>query len=378
MIPEWQEVFTDNRREQSHIRVSELLGNRGTHSQVSDDRSCPSSFGLPAGYDPVSSQTSTILYGSRCLAEAGSTADSLTSVDGCASQESAEKEGELGADLCMIRVLDPVKRSRRIETKRTVAAWLLGEGSKLENTLFRWAVQNWKTSRMLWSLWLTGLAFGLLTLLEWIPVSLVYLSMLMLPLPGFSSLVLSVDLLKDVFEQFEFYLISLLQVALATAAVLMLPDQRAVFWFCYSPTMVIATFIDAYPQRYRCRFSRMFFSAMIAILIFWTLSLTFRLIQYTDREFKFANLEGRLATVSSHIMLTLTAFCCKNLFFAFCKPDHLVIIRNATRTLHVPVRKLQEHHTDSTDHTLSQNGPNVEKWVRLDRQGTNLSIDMDM
>mmetsp|Transcript_2917 Transcript_2917/g.5682 ORF Transcript_2917/g.5682 Transcript_2917/m.5682 type:complete len:410 (-) Transcript_2917:21-1250(-) len=354
-IAEWQEN-TGSRKDASRIRLSELLGSRGPPQfrELSAGPDAQAISELSGLFDKVSDKAGT------------ASTDTASTLNAEASQASEREEFDHGSQQFLIRVIDPVKRSRRVETKRTVAAYLLGEGSKLENTLFKWAVQNWKTSRLLWSLWVSGAIFGLLTLLECIPLELVWFSILMLPLPGFTSLVLSVDLLKEVIEQFEFYLVSILQVALAVGAVIMLQDRRAVFWFCYSPTMIIATFIDAYPPRYRSRFSRMFFSAMIGMLIFWTCTLTFGLIRIRDIHWQLAYLEGRCASMSCHMMLTLTAFCCKHLFFAIWKPDHLVIIRNPTRTLHVPVRKEEVCH--------ERDGKVTQKYIRLDRQLTNLSL----
>lgn len=134
--------------------------------------------------------------------------------------------------------------------------------------------------------------------------------------------------------------------------------------------MIIATFVDAYPPRYRSRFSRMFFSAMIGVLIIWMCTLMFGLIRIRDMHWQLAYLQARGVSMSGHIMLTLTAFCCKHLFFAIRKPDQLVLVRHATRTMHVPVRIEEFMEGVDVEGKVSVSA----KYVRMDRQGTNLSL----
>lgn len=267
-----------------------------------------------------------------------------------------------------IRILEPVKRSRRVETKNTIASTLLGKGSRLENLLFRMAVQKFWTSRLLWSLWLAGVGLGLSSLIKWIDVNFVWCSVFMLPLPGFTVMVLSMDLVLEVLTQFEYYLITSLQVFLATASAGMLHDRRIVFWACLMPSMLIATLIDAYPHRYRRIFSVMFFSAMQGMLLFWGAALTFRLVPLTDSWFDIAYLEGKVASMCCSSMVTLSAFCCRHLFVSIWKPDQFVLILGSVRTVKVHVK---------AELNQGEDGNLQATYVRMDRRHSALSVRED-
>lgn len=271
---------------------------------------------------------------------------------------SSETEGEMR----WLRMIDPVKHSRRVDTKKTVASRLLGESSRGEALLFSLAVKNWRSSRVLWSLWVTGVICGMLALMEWMPLDLVWCSLLMLPLPTFTVLVLSVDLVNEVLEQFEFYLITILQLSLSCVAVVMLQDRRGVFWCCLLPSSFIACFVDAYPPRFRRVFSIYFFSAFQLILIFWGLLLAFSWIHIRDDNLHFKFLKGRLAPASCSIVVTLNAFCLKHLHVAIRKPDHFVLIVGAIRTLRVQVRNVIDTEGNPTLH-----------YARVDRTPSLLS-----
>jgi len=309
-------------------------------------------------YTPKSSAGSIPPSASLCIRTSGELCRNLPTATSATSDPDSQS----------IRVVEPVKRSRRVETKNTIASSLLGKGSRLENMLFRMAVQNYWTSRLLWSLWLAGVGLGLTSLIQWIDLHFVWCSVLMLPLPAFTVMVLSIDLVLEVLTQFEYYLITSLQVFLAAAAAGMLRDKRIVFWVCLMPSMLIATLIDAYPHRYRRIFSVMFFSAMQGMLLFWAAALTFRLVPLTDSWFELAYLEGKVASTCCSMMVTLSAFCCRHLFVSIWKPDHFVLILGSVRTLKVQVK---------TELNQGEDGNLRATYVRTERRISTLSVRAD-
>merc|ERR1712194_764955 len=145
----------------------------------------------------------------------------------------------------------------------------LGEGSNAERILFDLFVARQLSTIVLWSLWWLGLATGLLHLLGLLRTVHCWGSVLMLPLPMCAATMLSADLAKEVSREFETYFNLYLVVSITVQAVRMLQDQRAVFWLCFLPSMIVASYVDAYPSKYRSAFAKQFFVGFIIVLVAW-------------------------------------------------------------------------------------------------------------
>jgi len=184
-------------------------------------------------------------------------------------------------------------------------------------------------------MWWIGVVVGIMALSGCIPPECTWIAVLMLPLPVVTFFALSIDLMKEVLWQFEFYLICGLQVHLLySVSVVVGWDTRAVFWASCCPSMMVAAFIDAFPSKYRPLFSKMFFSGLGLILACWACMLTFGWSKpIKPSTWSFYELEGNTMSSSVGSIVTLFTFCCRHFFVAWFHPDHFVIIVSEMRTV---------------------------------------------
>jgi len=181
------------------------------------------------------------------------------------------------APLVTLRVIYSDMTPKEVRTTHTVASLLLGEFSTLEHVFFELGVKNQAGTSCLWGLWYIGAFTGLLVLDRVLPMSCVWVSLLMLPLPIVATALLSVDLAVSCLACMDLWIIWLLQGALLLDGVYYCrADLRIVFWICYLPTMIVSGLMDAYPAKYRAFFCKLFFSASLAILVFWNYLLVYR------------------------------------------------------------------------------------------------------
>lgn len=238
-----------------------------------------------------------------------------------------------------IRIMEAVKKTRRVETERTVASLLLGKNTSAEAFLFRILVKSRKSTGLIWLLWWTGLVTGLLALAQTLPEPFIWGAMFMLPLPCLSLLVLSTDLVQAVLGEFQCYLITGLEVTLFLTAVRLLGDRRIVFWVSCLPSMFVATLMDAYPSKYRPVFCRMFFLGVGIVLASWNLMLCKGWCEPVhDSVWHVGQLQGRLASNGLSVSVTLLFFCIRHYYVAFFKQDEFVLIVSTVRTTHVDVK----------------------------------------
>mmetsp|Transcript_114269 Transcript_114269/g.227380 ORF Transcript_114269/g.227380 Transcript_114269/m.227380 type:complete len:650 (-) Transcript_114269:108-2057(-) len=230
-----------------------------------------------------------------------------------------------------IRSIEAVWVPRRVQTEDTVSGRLFRRDSWCQRVLFYLAIKGWQ----LWSMWWIGAVIGILALSNCIPAEYAWVAVLMLPLPIVTFLALSIDLMKEVLLQFEFYLIFGLQVHLLySVGVIIGWDARLVFWLCYCPSMMVAAFMDAFPSKFRPLFSKMFFSGLGLILASWAIMLTFGFAHPIRKStWSFLELEGNTMSSSLSSVGTLFIFCCRHFFVAWFHPDHFVIIVSEVRTL---------------------------------------------
>jgi hypothetical protein len=237
-----------------------------------------------------------------------------------------------------VRVLEAVRLPRRVRTERSIVSIFLGVGSNAEASIFDLAVRDNKASLVLWSLWWAGAMLSLLSLCHTLPECFIRSSILMLPLPLFSALVLSVDLVVQVLLEFETYLMAVLQLYVCYKSVRILGDSRAQFWPCFLPSMLVSSFIDAYPGKYRRAFSLLFFGGMTFVLLSWAAMLTFALCgPINDVTWAFFNIKTNDVTASMTSLGTLLAFCLRYFYISLVRKDELVIIMSPMRTVQMSV-----------------------------------------
>jgi hypothetical protein len=237
-------------------------------------------------------------------------------------------------------MMKPVQGAARIDTKHTVAGLLLGRSSRSEALLFRFTVKNLGSTCVLWLIWFIGLVLGLLSIAHRVPNSKVFIfsSILLLPLPCLSLLVLQVNLLKTLLTSFDCYLIACLQVSVFVYALKLLQDIRIFFWMCYLPSMLVALFMDAYPQKYRRAFELLFSVANCFVWIAWGVMVVLGwCAPLHDDAIIVGKLSGQLTTASIPTVLTLICFNGRHCFKAVFKHQEFTIIRSSMKTLHIDV-----------------------------------------
>jgi len=285
--------------------------------------------------------------------------------DACAKQDSGDGDGDdepgfegysfagcITGQLSVrkpntIRIIEPTRHSSRVDTSLTVASLIFGRKSRVEHKIFRYSVRS-RFQTFLWCTWVIGVVCGLLSSVGFIHTDFIWCSVLMLPLPIFVSQVLCVDLVKQVLFEFETYFVLYFQRLLLHYAWMLLKEKpedwnkRWFFWLCFGPSMVIASFVDAYPSAYRKMFSTMFFTGLALVYGYWTFVLMF---DYCDNlnddaiwEFKGTKIHGFARTESVSTMFTLLAFCGRHLYVSIFRPDEFVVITSAVRTIRVEVR----------------------------------------
>lgn len=219
---------------------------------------------------------------------------------------------------------------REIKTTRTVAALLLGENSKAEHYLFTVGVKNQTATSILWMMWYIGAILGLFTVGRALPLYFVWGSLLMLPLPIVTVILLSVDLVEEICGSIDVYIIWILQFALFVDGIYYCHvDLRVVFWCCYLPTMIVSGLVDAYPAKFRPLFGKLFFSAMLVILLVWNCFLVFKWEVFGDPT-KLTNVSFALHHVSD--MLTLLVFYARHLYCSMKRPDYYAMIKADVKT----------------------------------------------
>lgn len=238
-----------------------------------------------------------------------------------------------------VRVIEPVRPVTRVQTEYTLAALVLGIRHRYERFAFSLVVKRSATSFLFVASWWTGVMLGMFSLLTAAPSkNLVWFSLLMLPWPCLGFWLLSVDLVKAVAMEFETYLVTALQIYVVVSAKRMMSDERIVFWICCIPSMIVASLADAYPSRFRRKFSISFFTGMLLIYFSWSLMITFGVCEPLHHSrWVFFELEGQLASGTVSSLLTLLAFCIRNLYAIIFTPDEFVIICSAVRTVKVEV-----------------------------------------
>lgn len=225
------------------------------------------------------------------------------------------------AEHVIMRIMHPVDDSSSvIRTRRTVASKLFGEGSETEAVLFDIGVRHPTSTGVLWVLWLIGTCAGLLVLYSVLPPKCVGLSVLMLPLPLVTFLLLSKDLLMELLVEWDYYIINLLQLVMVAHAVHEVQDVRSVFWAFCLPTLLVAPLTDAYPAKYRALFVQLYFIGLSTIFVAWLVLLTFQFHR------------GR--TVLMHIgdNATLALFYIRPIWSTLKYPDLLVLLKCGMET----------------------------------------------
>jgi len=217
-----------------------------------------------------------------------------------------------------------------VSTKRTVAASFLGEDSRIEAVMYEIGVKNELMQGVLWSMWYIGAITGMLAVAEVVPVTCVWASVLMLPLPVVTVLLLSTDLLAHILISMDLYIIYILQFALFVDGILFCQaDLRRIFWYCFCPTMIASGLVDAYSAKYRPLFAKLFFSASICILVSFNFLMIFKW-QVFGSSGKLVHVSFALHHISDQ--LTLFVFYCRHLWCSVFSPEHYVMIKADVRT----------------------------------------------
>lgn len=217
-----------------------------------------------------------------------------------------------------------------ISTKRTVAASFLGEDSSIEALMYEIGVRNSYMQCVLWGMWYFGAITGMLVVSELLPLSCVWASILMLPLPFVTVLLLSTDLLAQILVSMDLYIIYILQFALFVDGIFYCQaDRRRIFWYCFCPTMIASGLVDAYSAKYRPLFAKLFFSASICILVSFNCLMIFKW-QVFGSAGKLVNISFALHHISDQ--LTLFVFYSRHLWCSVFSPEHYVMIKADVRT----------------------------------------------
>lgn len=242
-----------------------------------------------------------------------------------------------------IRIIEAEFPVKRINTDRTLASVLLGKGSRAEALLFKMAVKDRWPGRILWVLWWIGAIFGMMSLINAGPDFFIFGSVFMLPLPLFAFSVLSLDLVWEVLFSFECYVTSGLQTMLMGTAMNLIRDRRVAFWAFFFPTMICATFVDAYPAKFRAVFAKLFFTSMGCVYLVWLAFLFFGLMDpIYNREWEVEELSGKAVSSIAQNTATLLAFCGRQLCSAVMTPDNFVLILAPVKTSRIHVEPEME------------------------------------
>lgn len=265
-------------------------------------------------------------------------------------EESPAKHFMTGlAGLVQSRVIRSHMTPREILTSKTIAAIFLGEGSQTEHCLFYLGVKNAFATGVLWALWFVGAFVGMLVVSTVLPLSCVWASVLMLPLPVVTILLLSEDLLWLIFKELDLYIILILQTALFVDGIFYCKqDMRYVFWCCYLPTMIAAGLIDAYPAKYRAFFAKLFFSAAVCILVFWNFLLVFRWRVFGAADQQLYNVSFTLHHLSDQA--TLLVFYCRHLYCSVYRKNYFVLIKADVHTVRTRLDIEAEVEEDGEEH----------------------------
>lgn len=250
--------------------------------------------------------------------------------------------------LTTVRVLQPVRRTQRISTEKSLASQVFGKGSRTEAWLFHYIAKNRLSSSVLWLLWYAGLVVGLLGLANVLPVEWTCGSMLMLPLPLLNALVLSVDLVREVSNEFEAKVLWFLQGLMFSCGFFSLDDERKVFWMSLAPAMYFSLLVDAYPAKFRGFFTKMFFVSKALALVSWDVLVLTGWGHFTNTGWTLGRLHGATVATSFTTSITLLIFCYRHLKTAWTQNDRCVIIKSAVRTFHAEV-ELEVQSVDGVD-----------------------------
>lgn len=217
-----------------------------------------------------------------------------------------------------------------VSTRKTIASLLLGEGSSTEEYLFHMGIKNRYAQGVLWGMWSVGAIAGLLAVAAAVPVGFVWASLLMLPLPVVTVMLLSVDLVKQLAASMDLYIIYILQFALFVDGIYYCrADLRRIFWYCLMPSLFASGLVDAYPAKYRAQFATLYFSSSLCILAVWNVLLVFKWEVFGSSA-KLVNISFTLHHLSDQ--LTLAVFYGRHLFCSILWPDYFVLIKADVRT----------------------------------------------
>lgn len=230
------------------------------------------------------------------------------------------------------RVAEPEKGVALVRTARTLFTVAVGQDSAVGRQFHRWFVRDSKVIIVLFVLWYAGALLGVLALTPVVPRNCVWASLLMLPLPLMSLLVLSKDLVLQIIAELEFYVLTALQTVLLACAVGLLRDKRCIFWWCFAPTMGISCLVDAYPARFRSMFAKCFFTGTTLIFLAWNLMLVFRWCQWKASYYHVGYVTGSMAACSFTTQTTVLIFFIRHLACAYWHEDRYVLIRSHIRT----------------------------------------------
>jgi len=238
------------------------------------------------------------------------------------------------SDLLSVRIIYSDMAPQEVKTEFTVASMFLGEGSRIEAKLYQIGVRDQLSTSIIWGLWFTGCATGLLVVGGMLPLGFIWASTLMLPLALVEILLLSRDLVDRILFGFDVYILLFLQIAMVFDAVVALKgSQKTIFWYCYLPTVFGSAFVDAYPAKYRALFAKIFFSASICVLVCWNF---LYFLWYTGQKFN-------LSMIIHHVsdQTTLFVFYIRHIYVSFFRPGHFVLIKGdvCTRRESVQVSK---------------------------------------
>jgi len=172
----------------------------------------------------------------------------------------------------------------------------------------------------LWTLWLIGVCAGLLAVSGTIPPRFVWLAATMLPLPVVTFLLLSKDIVLELLTDWDFYIITLLQLVMAIHAANEIHDKRSFFWAFCLPTLGVAPLTDAYPGKYRPLFVQLYFSGLFTIFVAWNALLVFH----------FHKGHHLLMLIGDNV--TLALFYIRPFWTALMHPNQLVLIRSVMCT----------------------------------------------
>lgn len=240
----------------------------------------------------------------------------------------------VGEGRARVRLIEPVMVPRIVRTEKSIAAIFLGVGSQTESWLFSMGAKDGCGKYVLWALWLLGMTTSLLVLGDVVPHFWVFGCVLALPLPIVAFLLLSQDLVMEILEELELYIVLLLQGVLVTHALMSLThvtherkwDIKCLAVLCYVPSIIVMSLMDAYPTRYRRIFQILFSSGGIAVLVTWNLLI---IIEH-----------GNLGPLTSQFgdNFTLLLFYCRHIRTAVAHPDAFVVITSMVHTKHEKVR----------------------------------------